>query len=44
MTAAEYLKTIEKFQDRKVRSMVSSISKVIRGKTNTACGYIWKLK
>ena len=42
--AAEYLKTIEKFQNRKVETMQNCISKVIRGKTNTACGYIWKLK
>ena len=42
--AAEYLKTIEKCQNRKVESMKSCISSVIRGKTNTAYGYIWKLK
>ena len=42
--AAEYLKTIEKFQNRKVNSIRQCISSVIRGKTNTACGYIWKLQ
>ena len=42
--AAEYLKTIEKFQNRKVRTMKTCISSVINGKQNTACGYIWKLK
>ena len=42
--AAEYLKTIEKFQNRKVEIMRTCISSVITGRTNTACGYIWKLK
>ena len=42
--AAEYLKTIEKFQNRKVKIMLTGISKVINGKQNTAYGYIWKLK
>ena len=42
--AAEYLKTIEKFQNKKVITMKSCISSVINGKQNTAYGYIWKLK
>jgi len=42
--AAEYLKTIEEFQNRKVKIMVQGISRVINGRQNTACGYIWKLK
>ena len=44
IAAAEYLKTIEKFQNRQVKTMRSNISNVIRGRRNTACGYIWKLK
>ena len=42
--AAEYLKTLEEFQNRKVRTMQCNISKVIGGKGITAYGYIWKLK
>ena len=42
--AAEYLKTIEKFQDRELRTMARCISSVINEQSNTACGYIWKLQ
>ena len=44
IAAAEYLKKIEKFQNKKVITMKSCISSVINGRQHTAYGYIWKLK